>query len=237
MQVPNKRERRGWRVLIPRHSTVAAYTALILATGGTAAAATGGTFLLGKANTATATSGLTTTGTGVALSLKTHNGTAAPLSVNSKTQVTNLNASYLGGLPASSFGSVESASISLPGVSCTPCTVELYGPVSGVSTGSAAESSADTLTPDVPTFARDLSVQFSTAPTYGTSIVLVIVNDATAVLACQVGGTATTCTNDGPSPSIPAGSRISILVEEISPELGFPVPAANVMVGLTLAPA
>jgi hypothetical protein len=61
MQVLEKRSGRGWRALIPRHSTVAAYAALILAGGGTAAAATGGTFLLGHTNKAAATSRLTNT--------------------------------------------------------------------------------------------------------------------------------------------------------------------------------
>jgi hypothetical protein len=57
MQITKKRSGRGWRVLIPRHSTVVAYAALILATGGTAVAATGAAFRVGHVNKAAATSG------------------------------------------------------------------------------------------------------------------------------------------------------------------------------------
>ena len=38
----------------PQHSTVVAYLALFVALGGTASAATGGTFLLGRSNYASA---------------------------------------------------------------------------------------------------------------------------------------------------------------------------------------
>lgn len=80
----------------PHHSTVAAYLALFLALGGTAAAATGGTFTLGRSNAATTTTTLTDTHS-VPLVVKGSTG-RAPLAVNSKVKVANLNADRLDGI-------------------------------------------------------------------------------------------------------------------------------------------
>jgi hypothetical protein len=92
-------------------ATVISIVALFIALSGTAYAATGGTFILGKANSASAVSSLTNTA-GTALRLSSAAGTP-PLSVNSSVQVPKLNASLLGGNPASSFvqggGRVSSA--------------------------------------------------------------------------------------------------------------------------------
>ena len=65
---------------------------------GVAGAATGGTFLLGKANTETSEATLSNT-KGVPLSLSAPAG-KAPLAVNSGTEVNNLNAQYLDGTTA-----------------------------------------------------------------------------------------------------------------------------------------
>jgi hypothetical protein len=89
--------------------------ALFRALSGTAYAATGGTFFLGKANSASAVSSLTNTA-GTALRLSSKAGTP-PLAVSSTAQVPNLNASLLGGNSASSFvqgsGKVSSATTTL----------------------------------------------------------------------------------------------------------------------------
>jgi hypothetical protein len=109
----NKLKRISQRALTRRHSpaTVISIVALFIALSGTAYAATGGTFILGKANAAGAVSSLTNTA-GTALRLSSKAGTP-PLSVTSTVQVPNLNASLLGGNPASSFvqggGRVSSA--------------------------------------------------------------------------------------------------------------------------------
>jgi hypothetical protein len=101
------------RALTRRHSpaTVISIVALFIALSGTAYAATGGNLLLGKANSASAPSSLTNTA-GTALKLSSKAGTP-PLSVSNSVQVPNLNASLLGGNPASSFvqgsGRVSSA--------------------------------------------------------------------------------------------------------------------------------
>lgn len=88
----------------PRHPSAAiviSLIALFFAVSGTAVAATGGTFILGKSNTATSVSSLTNS-KGTALSLSA-TPTSPPLSVSNSTQVPKLNASKLGNIPASGF--------------------------------------------------------------------------------------------------------------------------------------
>ena len=90
------------RVHVPRpsHATVVAYLALVVAMSGTAAAATGGTFILGRDNAAGKTSTLTSTR--VPLSLVAPKDTA-PLRVSSGVKVPRLNAARLNGVPARHF--------------------------------------------------------------------------------------------------------------------------------------
>lgn len=85
----------------PSPAIVIATAALFVALSGTAYAATGGTFILGKSNTETSVSALSNSA-GTALSLTSKTGTP-PLTVSSTSQVPKLNASLLGGLPGSSF--------------------------------------------------------------------------------------------------------------------------------------
>jgi hypothetical protein len=69
---------------------------LILGTDYLSFAATGGSFLLGKSNSAN----LTSSGSGPVLKLSTTNpGTRPPLGVNSKGRVAKLNADFLDGGP------------------------------------------------------------------------------------------------------------------------------------------
>jgi hypothetical protein len=86
----------------PSHGVVVGYLALFVAMTGTAAAATGGTFILGKSNVASTTTTLTHSSGGVPLSLQTRSG-RAPLKVNSSTKVTNLNVDKLDGIDSSQF--------------------------------------------------------------------------------------------------------------------------------------
>jgi hypothetical protein len=86
----------------PTHGTVVAYLALVIALSGTAYAATGGSFLLGKANKADHTTALHNTGSGPALALDADAG--APLSVGSNmTRVKNLDADLLDGISSGQF--------------------------------------------------------------------------------------------------------------------------------------
>jgi hypothetical protein len=88
--------RRWWRLSGISHATVVAYLALFMAMGGTAAAATGGTFVLGKRNDASTVSTLSSS-TGTPLLLRSPKG-AAPLAVNRAVKVDHLNADLLDGL-------------------------------------------------------------------------------------------------------------------------------------------
>lgn len=88
----------------PRHSTLVAYAALFFALGGTAVAATGGSFILGHANKAGQPTALKNTGYGPALQLANGHAGSAPFTVGgNKHIVPGLNANYLGGHPASDF--------------------------------------------------------------------------------------------------------------------------------------
>ena len=101
---------------LPSPSLVISLLALFVALGGTAYAATGGTFILGQANTATSQTSLTSNNAGKALQVTQQNtGTAAtalglnvpagrtPFTVNSGTKVANLNADRLDGVDSTAF--------------------------------------------------------------------------------------------------------------------------------------
>lgn len=92
------------RIHVPRpaHATVVAYLALFVAMSGTAAAATGGAFVLGRDNTAGSTSTLTSKA-GAPLRLVAPAG-KPPLRVSSTVKVPRLNAARLDGVPARHFG-------------------------------------------------------------------------------------------------------------------------------------
>lgn len=100
--------------------TKAAYFALgmlvAVMLGGTAFAATGGNFILGKSNTANATSGLDNP-KGTPLSLTAKSGTP-PLKVNTGVKVKNLHADKLDGLDAAAFQRRLSNVTALDGLSC-----------------------------------------------------------------------------------------------------------------------
>jgi hypothetical protein len=103
------------RALSP--SMVVSLLALFVALSGVGIAATGGNFILGTANTATSTTGLTASGTTTSALKVTNTNTAAgstalelnvrsgmtPMKVNSKTRVLNLNADAVDGLGSSAW--------------------------------------------------------------------------------------------------------------------------------------
>jgi hypothetical protein len=89
----------------PSPAIAISLVALFFAMSGTAVAATGGDFILGKANTATSVTSLTST-KGTALSLSS-TSTTPPMTVSNSVQVPKLNASELGGHLASAFLSVN----------------------------------------------------------------------------------------------------------------------------------
>lgn len=93
--------RRRLRLSGVSHAAAVAYLALFMATSGTAVAATGGTFILGKPNTAGSVSTLTNSA-GPALSLRSPSG-SAPLQVNRTVKVDRLNGDLLDGIDSTAF--------------------------------------------------------------------------------------------------------------------------------------
>src|SRR5438270_3350152 len=97
----------------PSASLVVALTALFVSLGGLGYAATGGSFVLGKANSADRTTRLTSSARGPALALKNTSGGAAasfsvragvaPFSVGSAQRVKRLNADLIDGIDSTGF--------------------------------------------------------------------------------------------------------------------------------------
>jgi hypothetical protein len=87
---------------LPKHATVVSYLALSVALGGSAYAATGGTFTLGHANYANKTTSLKNTASGPALKVAAAKGTP-PLAVSNGTKIANLNADKVDGLHSTAF--------------------------------------------------------------------------------------------------------------------------------------
>lgn len=89
------------RSLSGRFALVLSLLAVVIAMSGTAIAATGGSFILGKVNAEKTMSSLKNTA-GIPLSLQALSG-FAPLAVNSSEKVSNLNADLLDGVDSSQF--------------------------------------------------------------------------------------------------------------------------------------
>ena len=124
----------------PSPALVISVLALVIAISGTAYATTGGTFLLGKANTATSLSSLSNAkGTALALSSGPND---APLKVSNSVQVPKLNVSELGGIPAAGFmqgtGSADAGSAAITG----PGEAEIVGVATSSITGVCDADSA-----------------------------------------------------------------------------------------------
>jgi hypothetical protein len=84
------------------YANIAATLALFLALGGTAYAANGGSFLLGRNNAASLTTTLTNSGASPALTLRPASG-LPPISTSSRVKSPNLNADLLDGVDSSQF--------------------------------------------------------------------------------------------------------------------------------------
>ena len=115
----------------PSHGVIVAYLALFVAMTGTATAATGGTLVLGRSNSAGSMTTLTNTSSGTPLRLNARPG-YAPMQVNSGTKVTNLNSDKLDGVDSSGFQKKVSGSCTYGIASLNPAG---YGTCA---TGSAA---------------------------------------------------------------------------------------------------
>lgn len=157
---------------------------------------------------------------------------------------TAANAKALGGSPAGSFGAVETARITAvpaAGGCAGPgsCSTAYYGSVSGLSSANATETNADTLSPAQPMVLRNLSALALAAPGGSSTLqVGVSVNGgAGTTLRCLITGSLTlSCTDGSDAVSVPAGSRISIVIVGTQPGGSGGFPAETVLVGFTMSP-
>lgn len=94
-----------WIIRRLSYANVAATLALFIALGGTAYAANGGSFLLGRNNAASLPTILTSTGASPALILRPQAG-QPPMSTSSKLKSPNLNADLLDGVDSTGFARV-----------------------------------------------------------------------------------------------------------------------------------
>jgi hypothetical protein len=122
----------------PSPAIVISVAALVVALSGTSYAATGGTFLLGTANSATSLSSLSNSN-GTALQLSSKSGTP-PLTVSNSVEVPKLNASELGGIRAAGFmqGTANSGDVGITG----PGEAQIAGNATSTITGVCDANSA-----------------------------------------------------------------------------------------------
>jgi hypothetical protein len=98
------RQRSGWRRFERPFAVLGAAAVLVVGIESVSVAATGSTFILGRSNTASSTTVLTTTKAGSpALSLRTKSKTTAPFTTNARGKVVNLNSDKVDGLDASAI--------------------------------------------------------------------------------------------------------------------------------------
>jgi hypothetical protein len=115
----------------------------------TASAATGQSFILGKINKANKVTAVKRTTAGPALKLATTSSSAAPLAVNGRGKVANLNADRIDGLDSTAFARTSSVKTALSRSAIATAFVDSYFPVPFF----GAESGFDTVTYDA-TFDR-----------------------------------------------------------------------------------
>lgn len=84
-------------------AAIGAASVLVLGFDAATYAATGSSLILGKANSAGATTTITNTGAGAAVALNVKSSTSAPITTNGKGLVKNLNAEKVGGNTAASL--------------------------------------------------------------------------------------------------------------------------------------
>ncbi len=160
----------------PAPATAISLVALVFAMSGTAYAATGGDFILGKANTASSVSSLTNN-KGTALSLSS-SSTTPPLKVSNSVQVPNLNASELGGQAASAFLGVNGTAANSSELGGQPASDYLTG-TGQIASDTATVASGDTADVTVPSaVAKDYELQLDCSSD-GTASLLITATGAT----------------------------------------------------------
>jgi hypothetical protein len=236
--------------------------ALVISLSGTAVAATGGTFLLGKSNKAATVTGLTNS-KGTALSLTAHSGDPA-LKVSNSVRIPSLNASLLSGKSASAFlgvngtaknslavggkaasalGDIETARVRLQaGTTCpgpSDCSTIYYGEVSGLTDATQSETDIDSLSPAAPLVARDFSVAITQPPglDHVVQVGVDVGDHGGATLTCLMGAATQSCTDTADIVAVPASSHLAIVVVEQQAAGSIGLQAFDALVGFRLATA
>src|SRR6478609_841466 len=92
-------------------AVIGATAVLVVGVNAVAYAATGKSLLLGKTNKASKTTTIQNTKSGAALQLKTKSSATAPLKVNGKGKVVNLNADKVDGLDGTAINSTANSAL------------------------------------------------------------------------------------------------------------------------------
>jgi hypothetical protein len=171
----------------PSAATVISLVALFFAMGGTAVAATGGNFILGKANTATTVSSLANT-KGTALSLSS-TATTPPLTVSNSVQVPKLNASELDGQTSTAFLSATGTAANSSELGGQPPSAFLSATGTAANSSELGGQSPSFYLPATGTAENSSELGGLPASSYGDRAFAVVAADGTLVIGPAVSST------------------------------------------------
>jgi hypothetical protein len=217
------------------YANVMATIAVFIVLGGTTYAATGGNFILGQPNTAGQQTSLTAspsfagralqltntnTGAGAtALGLNVASG-HAPLTVNSGTKVTNLNADKLDGMDSTGLGSGILGGVATNVGQTIGEIRPLIGTSSGNAKGAAEFVAAKTFV------VRDFAVKLDSALPAVQNGIDGLNFKVNGVLVCHVDGNTDHCASGSGAPvTVSAGSLYSLETQPVN--LAGPVPTVH----------
>lgn len=91
-----------------------------------------------------------------------------------------------------------------------------FGAISGTSDPNSVADSVVMVSPPIAVVARDLSVNFTTAPgTGGSQTITLFVNGVASQLTCQASGSQTSCSDTQHEVPVPAGSSLALQVQSV----------------------
>jgi hypothetical protein len=247
----------------PSPSLAVSMTALVISLSGTAYAATGGTFLLGKSNRATTVTSLTNS-KGTALSLAARSGSPV-IKVNNSVRIPSLNASLLqgkapsaflgvnqtakdsqrlGGTTAANLGDIETARVQVTQVGSTcndvsGCVTIFYGAVSGLSPATSTETATDSISPAEALVAHDLSVAITQPPglDHVVQVGVDVGDHGGATLTCLMSTATQSCLDAADDVPVPPSSRLAIVIVEQQANGSIALQPFDALVGFRLATA
>jgi hypothetical protein len=138
-----------------------------------------------------------------------------------QTEVDTLQANGVGA------GIVAARIVGLPSQNGIP--EDRFGAISGTSDQSLDTGSVAMLSPPVPVVARDLSVNFTSAPLGGNRRVTLLVDGVASQLTCQASGSQSACSDTQHQVMIPGASSLALQVHSENLAI-FTVPATDAQV-------